>query len=147
MKAQEGKTGRVFVLRLEHGDIIPDCIEEFATEKRVCSALCVLIAAIGGGRLVVGPERSDQRPVQPMFYALEGVYEAAAIGTIFPAEGGTARLHMHGALGRDGVARTGCVRPGIEVWEIGEAVIIEIVGIDMVRKADPSTGFELLSGE
>jgi uncharacterized protein len=147
VKAQEGKTGRVFVLKLENGDIIPDCIEKFATEKCVRSALCILIGAIGAGRLVVGPERDDLRPVQPMFYALEGVHEIAAVGSIFPAEGGTSRLHMHGALGRGTVARTGCVRPGLEVWELGEAIIMEIVGIDMVRKSDPGTGFEVLSAK
>ncbi|KDR94128.1 hypothetical protein SAMN02745945_00812 [Peptoclostridium litorale DSM 5388] len=33
MKATEGKLGRVFVIRLEEGDILPDCIEEFASVK------------------------------------------------------------------------------------------------------------------
>jgi len=27
MKATEGRIGRVFVMRLEHGDKVPDCIE------------------------------------------------------------------------------------------------------------------------
>jgi predicted DNA-binding protein with PD1-like motif len=29
MKFSEGRVGRVFLVRLEHGDIIPDCIERF----------------------------------------------------------------------------------------------------------------------
>jgi len=147
MKAQEGNTGRVFVLKLESGDIIPDCIEQFATENRVRSAVCILIGAVGSGRLIVGPEHGQVKPVQPMFYGVEGVHEIAAVGTILPTKGGTARLHMHGSLGRDGIARTGCVRPGIEIWELGEAVIMEILGIHIARMSDPSTGFEVLSAK
>ena len=35
MKASEGKIGRVFVVRLEDGDVVPDCIERFAAEKSI----------------------------------------------------------------------------------------------------------------
>jgi len=33
MKACEGKIGRVFVVRLEDGDVVPECIERFARKK------------------------------------------------------------------------------------------------------------------
>lgn len=33
MIASEGRLGRVFVLRLEDGDRVPDCIEAFAAER------------------------------------------------------------------------------------------------------------------
>jgi predicted DNA-binding protein with PD1-like motif len=33
MQASEGRLGRVFVLRLEDGDAIPDCIDDFVLEK------------------------------------------------------------------------------------------------------------------
>jgi uncharacterized protein len=29
MKATEGRIGRVFIIRLEDGDIVPGCIEKF----------------------------------------------------------------------------------------------------------------------
>jgi len=35
MKACEGRIGRVFVMRLEDGDMVPQCIERFAEEKGV----------------------------------------------------------------------------------------------------------------
>jgi hypothetical protein len=35
MKAIEGKLGRVFVLRLDHDDPIPKCMEDFAAEKEI----------------------------------------------------------------------------------------------------------------
>ena len=35
MKACEGRIGRVFVIRLKDGDVVPQCIERFAEEKGV----------------------------------------------------------------------------------------------------------------
>ncbi len=144
MKAAEGKVGRVFVLRLEDGDRIPDCIEAFAAARGIRGAFCALVGGIGGGRLVVGPHSADALPVTPLVHELLGVHEIAAVGTIFPSEDGSPRLHMHGALGREGWTRTGCVRPGLDVWKLGEVVLLEILGADLVRRRDPATGFEVL---
>jgi predicted DNA-binding protein with PD1-like motif len=79
-----------------------------------------------------------------MIHELLGVHEVAAVGTVFPAEDGPPRLHMHAAPGREGAARTGCVRRGIEVWKLGEVVLLEVLGVDLVRRVDPGTGFEVL---
>ena len=38
MKASEAALGRVFVIRLEHGDRMPDAVERFALERRLSSA-------------------------------------------------------------------------------------------------------------
>ncbi len=144
MKAAEGKIGRVFALRLEDGDRVPDSVEAFAQEKGVARGFCVLVGGIGGGKVVVGPEHPEASPVVPMIHELLGVHEAAAVGTLFPAEDGTPRLHMHAALGREGVTRAGCVRQGIEVWQLGEVVLLEILGMNLIRRVDPKTGFEVL---
>jgi len=65
MKSTEGKIGRVFVLRLEEGDMVPACIEEFAAEKGIRVGQAVLIGGIGGGQVVVGPRVSDQNAPGP----------------------------------------------------------------------------------
>lgn len=149
MKYAEGRTGRVFVLRLEHGDRVPDVIETFAKEHSVTTAACWLLGGIGCGILVVGPEdvaeSGDQLPPIPMLHEIQGVHEAAAVGTLFPNADGEPRLHMHAALGRGGVARAGCVRPGLDIWVVGEVVILELIGLDLNRTTDPATGFELLN--
>ena len=62
MKSAEGKLGRVFILRLEDGDIVPECIEEFAEENRIFVASVVLIGGLDGGEIVVGPRISDAMP-------------------------------------------------------------------------------------
>lgn len=143
MRVAEGTVGRVFVLRLEDGDRIPDCIEQLAAEKRIEGGFCALLGGIGSGTVVVGP-KNPGGPVEPILQRISEVHEAAAIGTIFPAEDGTPRLHMHAALGRDDEARTGCVRTGLYVWTVCEAIVIEILGTGLMRKKDPKSGLELL---
>ncbi|OLN26335.1 hypothetical protein DVDV_2735 [Desulfovibrio sp. DV] len=144
MIVSEGRLGRVFVLRLGDGDRIPDAIEDFARTRGVSSALVAALGGVENGRLVTGPKDGTTMPPTAMLTAIDAVHEAAAVGTLFPAADGTPRLHMHAALGRDGETRTGCVRPGLDVWKILEVVVIEITGTDLARARDPETGFELL---
>ena len=48
MKVSEGRIGRVFVIRLEDGDVVPECIERFAQEKEITVGQIVLVGGIGG---------------------------------------------------------------------------------------------------
>jgi predicted DNA-binding protein with PD1-like motif len=144
MQAAQGSMGRVFVLRLEDGDRIPDCIETFAAEQKIMGGMCVLLGGAGTGKLVAGPENGDATPIVPMLRALSGVHEVAAVGTLFADEEGVPRLHMHGAFGRDDQTLTGCVRQGVHVWKIAECVILEIVDSGMLRRVEPSFGFAVL---
>jgi len=57
MKACEGQMGRVFVIRLEDGDVVPSCIERFAEENGVSVGHVILVGGIGDGEVVVGPKR------------------------------------------------------------------------------------------
>ena len=70
MKASEGKIGRVFVIRLEDGDMLPACIERFAEEKGISLGHVILIGGIGGGEVVVGPRYTDTMPPDPMLRTL-----------------------------------------------------------------------------
>ena len=145
MQYSEGTLGRIFTLRLENGERIPDVIEQFAKEHGIKRAHCTLLGGIDGGNLVVGPEDGAATSITPLLHPVSEAHEAAAVGTIFPDENGTPMLHMHTALGRDGKTRTGCIRPGLDIWLVGEVVIMEIIGNDMVRKIDSKTGLKLLS--
>jgi len=145
MKYTEGKIGRIFVIRLEDGDELPAIIERFAAENSVLRGMCILIGGINdGGNIVVGPEDGKAVPPVPMVFGLEGVHEIAGVGTIFPDSKGAPVLHMHAALGRDGQTRSGCIRPGVEVWQVGEVLLLEITDNDAQRLKDTTTGFELL---
>jgi len=144
MKACEGRIGRVFVIRLEDGDVVPECIERFAEEKGVSVGQAILVGGIGGGDIVVGPRRSEEKPPEPMLLPIDGAHEVVGVGVLAPDEDGKPTLHIHAALGRAGQTMTGCLRHGVATWLVGEVILYEILGADIARIKDKQSGFELL---
>ncbi|MBN2187090.1 MAG: DNA-binding protein [Dehalococcoidia bacterium] len=144
MKAREGQIGRVFMIRLEDGDVVPQCIERFAQENGVLTGHAILVGGIGGGDLVVGPRRSEEMPPDPMLLPIDGAHEVLGVGVLAPGEDGKPALHIHAALGRAGQTMTGCLRHGVTTWLVGEVVLYEILGAGMKRIKDEQSGFELL---
>ena len=144
MKACEGRLGRVFVIRLEDGDVVPKCIERFAEEKGVSVAHVILVGGIGDGEVVVGPRRSEERPPQPMLLPIDGAHEVAGVGVLAPGEDGRPLLHIHAALGRSGKTMSGCLRPGVTTWLVGEVILYEILDTKVARIRDEESGFALL---
>jgi len=141
----EAKLGRVFVLRLHQGERIHEVVEKFAREKQVSSALCFFLGgAEDKSKVVVGPKDGKAFPPEPMVTLLKGVHEGCGVGTIFPDEQGEPKLHMHASFGRNDATVTGCVRMGVDVWQIGEIVILELLAASAKRAKDEGTGFELL---
>lgn len=146
MKYSEARQGRVFVVRLEDGDILHACVEDFAREHSIkAAALIVLGGADQGSKLVVGPEQGRSTPVVPMERALGGAGEVAGVGTIFPDAKGQPILHMHVACGWGDETVTGCVRRGVKTWHVLEIVIWELCDTSGRRLPDVATGFELLN--
>ena len=145
MKYSEAKQGRIFVIRLEDGDILHEEIEQFAREKSIkAGTLIILGGADEGSRLVVGPEDGRKDPIVPMEHILDNVHEIAGVGTIFPDENGNPALHMHIACGRESSTVTGCVRRGVKAWHILEVILFELVDTTALRAFDSTTGLELL---
>jgi predicted DNA-binding protein with PD1-like motif len=144
MKACEGQIGRVFVIRLEDGDVVPECIEHFAEENGVFAGHAILVGGIGSGDVVVGPRRSEEMPPTPMLLPIDGAHEVVGVGVLAPGEDGKPALHIHAALGRAGQTMTGCLRYGVTTWLVGEAILYEILGTDVARVKDEQSGFELL---
>ncbi len=145
MQYSEGRLGRIFVLRLEEGEVLNDTIEAFAREQGLARAMVMYLGGAGSGsRMVVGPEANRGEAVIPMVYPLAGIQEVLAVGTLFPNEAGEPLLHLHAAMGREGGATVGCTRAGVEVWLVGEVVILEILENAARRRRDPQTGFQLL---
>ncbi len=145
MDYTEANMGRVFVLRLRQGEILHQEIERFAKQKQIKSALCFFLGgADDKSKLVVGPDDGKLPAPTPMVTLLKGAHEGFGVGTIFTTEDGSPMLHMHGSFGREESAKTGCVRKGIDVWLIGEVVIVELTGSSAVRRKDKVSGFEVL---
>ena len=144
MKASEGQVGRVFVARLEDGELVPGSIERFAEEKGIRTGQVILIGGIGSGEVVVGPHDAHKESPQPLVLPIDGTHEVVGVGIIAPDEKGRPVLHIHGALGRSGQTLTGCLRPGVTTWLVCEAIIYEITGTNARRLPDKVSGFDLL---
>lgn len=144
MKASEGCMGRVFVMRLEDGDVVPDCIERFAAEKSIKVGHVILIGGIGSGEVVVGPRDSAEKPPEPMLLPVDGAHEVVGVGIIAPDKAGKPVLHIHAALGRSGQTMTGCLRHGVKTWLVGEAIIYEILGTKVARLPHKGSRFDLM---
>lgn len=145
MKYSVATPGRVFVLRLEDGEIVHEVIEQFAIDQQIDAAsLIILGGADVGSSLIVGPKEGRTMPVEPMKTTLTDVHEIAGTGTLFRDEDGTPLLHMHMACGREGKTTTGCIREGVKVWQVMEVVIHEIVGTRAKRVLEEPIGFKLL---
>jgi predicted DNA-binding protein with PD1-like motif len=130
---------------LEHGDRLPDVIEEFAASQGIeAGAVLFIGGAEQDSRVVVGPADGAAAKPVPMVVGLPGVCEAAGVGTIFLNEDGIPKLHLHSAFGRKENTITGCTREGVTVWHIGEVIILELANAAARRKVNPATGFELL---
>jgi predicted DNA-binding protein with PD1-like motif len=147
MKASEGRLGRVFIIRLEDGDKLPECLERFAAEKGISTGYVILVGGIGSGRVVVGPESSEERPPRPMLLPVSGASEVAGVGVLAPDRQGKPVLHIHAALGRSGQTMTGCLRYGVDTWLVAEAILYEITGAQVRRVMDEENGLELLEVE
>lgn len=146
MKYSQARQGRVFVIRLEDGDIVHEQIERLAREEGVTAGfLTILGGADDGSALVVGPEKSrGVSPVKPMRRVLDDAHEVVGAGTIFPDDTGSPVLHMHMACGRRDATVTGCIRDGVRVWHVMEAVLVELLDTGASRTLDEATGFKLL---
>ena len=145
MQYSEGRIGRIFVMRLEEGERLPEIIESFAEEHGVAGAMVLYVGgAQDGSRLVVGPEAGRGDAIIPLIHTLQGIQEVLAVGTLFPDEAGKPVLHMHAATGREGAATVGCTRAGLEVWLVGEVILLEIIGAEGQRRKSVQSGFKLL---
>ena len=146
MKYSQAQPGRIFVIRLEDGDVVHEEIEQFARKQSIKAAALI---AVGGAdkesKLVVGPEDGRTTPVNPLEHVLDNVHEIAGTGTLFPDDEGNPMLHMHMACGRRSATTTGCIRSGVKVWHVMEIILFELINSTGIRTLDDVTGFKLLN--
>ncbi|HRT05290.1 MAG TPA: DNA-binding protein [Kiritimatiellia bacterium] len=147
MKSSSAQPGRTFVLRLEDGEIVHECLERFAAENGIARAVLTLHGGADAGSVLVTGPREDRcpPPIAPQTATLDHAHEVVGLGTIFPDEHGAPILHVHLACGRGEKTVTGCIRTGVKVWHVLEVVLTELVGSTARRLPDPATGFELLA--
>ncbi len=145
MMYSQAKQGRTFIIRLEDGDILHECIESLAEKENVQAGYCLVLGgADKGSLLITGPKESRVKVITPMQIELGDMHEVTGSGTLFPDASGKTILHMHIAAGRGEEARCGCIRRGVKVWHVMEVILQELVDTSAQRLKDEITGFELL---
>jgi len=147
MKYSTASFGRVFVVRLEDGDIVHECLQSLAREQSIAAAgLIVLGDADAGSRLIVGTEAGRANPLVFVERLLDEAHEVAGVGSIFPDEAGNPVAHVHLACGRGDAAVVGCVRAGVKVWHVMEVIVVELLDSTAVRRFEAGLpGFRLLN--
>ena len=146
MRSAEMREGRVFVLRLEEGEVLHESVESFCRENGVRCATVIAVGGVdAGSRYVSGPTMPVGDRIVPIVCTVDAPSELTGTGTVFPDDDGNPVMHMHGSIGREGRSSTGCFRVRMVVWLVMEVVIREIVGEGPVRTvSDPRIDAKLL---
>jgi len=139
MEYAKGSIGRVFTVRMEHGDDILHELEGLAKKENIDYAMFVLLGAIKEADLVVGP-KENMVPPDPQWDKLRDVNEVIGVGNIF-LENGSPKIHLHLAAGRGDESRLVSLSNASSVFMVVEIFIMEIDGINASRQFDESKGF------
>jgi len=134
MQYSEGRMGRVFVLRIDHGEDLIESLKKFLSLKKIESCMALFLGALLDGRAVTGPKKPEIPPI-PNFEAYQSAWEVFGMATIYPSKEGP-KLHIHSGFGRGRDSLTGCIRDKAEVYLIVEAVLFEIYGLEAERVLD-----------
>jgi len=143
MQYSEGSLGRVFVLRMDHGEDLIESLQKFLKEKKIESCTALFLGALKDGRAVTGPT-SPVIPPTPNFEAYDSAWEVFGMATVYPSVQGP-NLHIHSAMGRGRQSLTGCIRDMAGVYLVVEAVLFEICGLAAERVWDEKMRLCLLS--
>ncbi|OPY50447.1 MAG: hypothetical protein A4E49_02719 [Methanosaeta sp. PtaU1.Bin112] len=143
MQYSEGSLGRVFVLRIDHGEDMIESLQMFLKQKNIESCAALFLGALRDGRAVTGPKLPVVPPT-PNFEAYDSAWEVFGMATIYPSVEGP-KLHIHSAMGRGRQSIMGCIRDKASVYLIVEAVLFEICGLGAERVWDEKMQLYLLS--
>lgn len=135
--------GRVFVLRIDHGEDMIESLQMFLKQKNIESCAALFLGALRDGRAVTGPKLPVVPPT-PNFEAYDSAWEVFGMATIYPSVEGP-KLHIHSAMGRGRQSIMGCIRDKASVYLIVEAVLFEICGLGAERVWDEKMQLYLLS--
>ncbi len=145
MEYAKGSIGRVFTVRIDHGDDLILELIKLAELEHIESAVFMLLGALKEAKLVTGPKESITPP-ELVWSGFDDVHEVLGIGDIFLKEG-KPKIHLHAGTGRGDNIRLGCLRGESEVFMVIEAFVFELEGISARRITDRERGFAPVSFE
>ncbi|MCG7855261.1 MAG: DUF296 domain-containing protein [Methanoregulaceae archaeon] len=141
MRYTEGSVGRVFYVRVDHGEDLLETLQNFVAEKGIHSGIIQFLGAVAEGRIVTGP-RQPVLPPEPSMESYNGGWEVVGLATITPGPD-RPHIHYHASAGKGREALTGCLREKAVTYIIIEAVVMELLGTRIQRRFDPTTGLDL----
>jgi predicted DNA-binding protein with PD1-like motif len=137
MEYAAGTVGRVFLIRVDHGEDLLAAITTVAGAEGVGTGLVLLLGALETGRMVEGPATPAFPPVQVLTAFADG-REVLGVGNMVCEEGRPV-VHLHAATGRAGLTAVGCVRGDARVYATVEVVLLELA-VTATRCCDAETG-------
>lgn len=145
MQYQQGKVGRVFVAKIEHGDNLLEELEKLALLEKIEQANFFVLGAVEKASFVVGPKECSVPP-NPVWSSFTDGRELLGIGTIF-SDGQEPVLHLHGVFGKGEQSLMGCIRMDTQAYLLVEVIIYELLGVQAKREIDPKLGVKVLKFE
>lgn len=145
MKYRQGKMGRIFVARMDHGDDLLEELKRLVEKEKIEAGVIYVIGALKSASLVVGPEECTLPPV-PVWRRFGDCREIIGLGTMFRDSRGEPLFHLHGTCGRGDLTLTGCVRgDGNEVYLVAEVILLELLETGTVKELEESSGLKMLN--
>ena len=142
MQYQQGRTGRIFIAKMDHQDDLLTELKKLAEAEEIQTAVFYLIGALEKAQLVSGPKECVIPPEQ-LWRDFQDGREIVGIGTVFRNEQKEVLIHLHGAMGKGDLVQMGCLRSNTKVYLVAEVIMLEI--LDTTALKSPVVGFNLLN--
>jgi len=125
MDYRKGSIGRVFAVRVDHGEDVLSELSKLAVKEDIRSAFFMMLGAMGSADLVTGPE-DKVVPPSVVWSKFDDAREILGAGDIF-REKGAPKIHLHGAAGSSSRGITmGCIRKYAQAFMVVEIFIVEM---------------------
>lgn len=138
MDYRKGSIGRIFIVRVDHGEDLLKELTGLAVRENIRSAFFTIIGAAGRAQLVTGPKEKSVPPVT-VWDSFDDVREIVGAGNIF-LENGSPKIHLHAVAGSCRGLTMGCIRKEVEAFMVLEVFIIE-TDIKAERVVNEKMGF------
>jgi len=144
MDYRKGSIGRVFSVRIDHGEDVLEGLSVLAIMEDIKSAFFIMLGAMGSADLVTGP-KDKVVPPDIVWSKFDDVREIIGAGNIF-WENGAPKIHLHGAAGSSKGITMGCIRKAAQAFMVVEIFIVEM-DIAAKRVYDEKIGFSPMTFE
>jgi predicted DNA-binding protein with PD1-like motif len=138
MDYRKGKLGRIFVVRIDHGEDMLSELSDLALKESITSAFFIMLGAVEKGQMVTGP-KDNVVPPTTVWSSFNDAREVLGTGNIF-WEKGAPKIHLHAAAGNSRSIMMGCIREEARTFMVLEIFIME-TDIQAERMRDEKIGF------